>query len=324
MARHVITGGAGFVATRLAADLAAQGQTIVLFDLVAPTAAPASASFVQGDIRNPADLAKLGLGPDDTVHHMAARQFHGGVPADGRDEWFADVNVAGTRRVLEAMSAGGAKRLVFFSTDMTYGPPKQTPVPADHPQNPIGPYGRSKLAAEQLMRGAAADFGLAATVFRPRLISGAGRLGILGKLFALIQRSLPVPMIGAGNNRYQMIAVEDCAAAAMRAAELGCPAGAFNLGSNDPPTVRELLGRVIERAGSKSMLIPTPGFAVKQTLAFLDLVGLTLLYPEQYGIADLDYLLDTSVTTERFGWSPTRRDEDIIFEAYAAATGKAV
>jgi len=291
----------------------------VVFDQQAPAAS--SVEFVQGDVRNPSDLARLDLGPKDVVHHLAARQFHGGVPADGRDAWFADVNVTGTRHLLEAMQRGGAKQFVFFSTDMTYGRPKQTPVPADHPQSPIGPYGKSKRDAEALLRQAAGDFGLKATIFRPRLISGAGRLGILAKLFGLISRSLPVPMIGSGRNRYQMIAVEDCAAAAVRAAALGCPAGAFNLGSIDPPTVRALLSNVIQRAGSKSLLIPTPGYAVKRTLNLLDLAGLTLLYPEQYEIADLDYVLDTRLTTEALGWSPTRRDEDIVFEAYAARPG---
>jgi dTDP-glucose 4,6-dehydratase len=220
------------------------------------------------------------------------------------------------------MQARGAARLIFFSTDMSYGRPKQTPVPVDHPQSPVGPYGRSKLEAEALLRRGAKEFGLSATIFRPRLISGRGRLGILSKLFALIARGLPVPMIGSGRNRYQMIAVEDCAAAALRAADLDCPRGAFNLGSKDPPMVRDLLAALIARAGSRSMLIPTPGSAVKATLSFLDLVGLTLLYPEQYEIADLDYVLDTSLTTSTFGWEPTRRDEDIIFEAFEAASGR--
>jgi len=319
MTRHVITGGAGFVGTRLAADLAARSEPVLVFDLAPPPTAQANAKFVRGDIRHVDDLRVIGLGPDDIVYHLAARQFHAGTPADDQDAWFGDVNVNGTSRLLEAMNRGGARRLVFFSTDMTYGSPRQTPVTADHPQRPLGPYGRSKLAAEDLLRDAATEFGLAATIFRPRLISGSGRLGVLAKLFGLISRGLPVPMIGGGGNRYQMIAVEDCAAAAIRAADLGCPSGAFNLGSDDPPTVRELLSATIARAGSRSILVPTPGFAVKRALAFLDLIGLTLLHPEQYEIADIDYVLDTSVTTETLGWSPTRRDEDIIFEAYEAA-----
>jgi dTDP-glucose 4,6-dehydratase len=58
------------------------------------------------------------------------------------------VNVGGTQAVLAAMKAVGAHRLVFFSTDMTYGLPDYLPVRPDHPQRPLGPYGKSKKAAE--------------------------------------------------------------------------------------------------------------------------------------------------------------------------------
>ncbi len=313
--RHVITGGSGFTGGYLSAALHKAGADIVLFDLVEPKAGQAG-SFIRGDITKPEDLARLALGPDDVVYHLAARQFHLAVPAKGRDPWFAEVNVGGTQRLVEAMSAGGARNLVFFSTDMTYGPPTVTPVPASHPQHPIGPYGRSKLAAEQLLLAAARDFGLRPTIFRPRLISGAGRLGVLSKLFALIRSNLPVPLIGSGRNRYQMIAVDDCAAAAIRAVELGMPSGPFNLGSDDPPTVKDLMREVVRKAGSKSIVLPTPAVPVQMTLSLLDRIGATLLYPEQYQIANLDYVLDTTLTKQALDWSPKRRDEDILFAAY--------
>ncbi len=202
------------------------------------------------------------------------------------------------------------------STDMTYGVPQQSPLPPTHPQRPIGAYGRSKRSAEQAIARATAAFGLQATIFRPRLIAGAGRLGILAKLFRLIERGLPVPMIGSGANRYQMVAVSDCVAAALQAVALDCPAGPFNLGSDAPPPVRDLLRKLIERAGSSSRLLPTHAAAVKTTLAMLDTLGLTLLHPEQYRIADIDYVLDTASTQAALGWKPSRSDADIIFEAY--------
>jgi dTDP-glucose 4,6-dehydratase len=315
--RHVVLGGSGFTGKVLLRALVARGERPLSFDLQ-PLAAEfeGAADGVIGDIVVPADLARIGLGPDDVIYNLAARQFHGTVPHEDRYAWFADVNVVGTARLLDAMAAGGTERLVFFSTDMTYGKPDITPVPVTHPQRPFGPYGRSKLAAETLIRQRAAQGKLKATIFRPRLISGAGRLGILAKLFLLIDKGLPVPMIGAGTNRYQMIAVEDCVSAALRAVELDCPAGPFNLGSYESPTVRELLGEIIRRAGSRSILVPTPAFAVKATLGLLDSVGLPLMYPEQFKIADEDYLLDTSATEAALGWKPSRSDTDILFEAF--------
>jgi dTDP-glucose 4,6-dehydratase len=206
---------------------------------------------------------------------------------------------------------------------MTYGIPNSTPVSPLHPQRPIGPYGRSKLEAERLLTKAGQEFGLKASIFRPRLISGAGRLGILTKLFRLIRAGLPVPLIGAGKNRYQLIAVEDCVAAALAAVRRDCPSGPFNLGSDNPPTVKELLRELIRRAGSRSFLVSTPAAVLQPTLSFLDWIGLTLLYPEQFAIANIDYILNTATTKICLDWKPQRNDMDIIFDAYSEFTKSA-
>jgi dTDP-glucose 4,6-dehydratase len=315
-ARHVITGGSGFLGLRLRARLAARGEPVVNFDLVGQSAL-ASEVYVSGDVRRPDDLAAVGFRPDDIVYHLAARQFHGDVPPRRtRLEGFMDVNLGGTRQLLEAMRRGGARRLVFFSTDMTYGIPDQTPVAETHRQSPLGPYGASKLAAERAIIQARQDWGLAATLLRPRLIAGKGRLGVLAKLFRLIELNAPVPMIGGGHNRYQMVAVEDCVTAALRASEAGFPSGPFNLGSADAPQVRDLLKRLIRRAGSRSWLLPTPAWAVKLALTSLDVLGRPLLYPEQFLIADKDYVLSTRRAEAELGWSPTATDGDILFAAY--------
>jgi dTDP-glucose 4,6-dehydratase len=315
--RHIITGGSGFTGATLTRQLLNRGDEIVNFDLKPPAGASTASStrFVCGDIRKPDDLARLGLGPDDVVYHLAARQFADAVPRRGRDAWFYETNVQGTQNVVDAMRAGGASRLVYFSTDMTYGKPKTCPVPPNHLQNPLGPYGRSKLAAEKILRGTE---GIRATIFRPRLITGPGRLGILGKLFSLIRAGLPVPMIGSGANRYQMVGVEDCARAAILAMEAGCPPGPFNLGSATPPTTRQLLRGIIEHAKSRSFLLPVPAALLKPVLAAMDTAGLTLLFPEQFGIADIDILLDTGDTRRILGWAPEHGDIDMMIAAYDA------
>jgi len=318
MARHIITGGAGFTARFLVQELLPREEEIVLFDHAPIERAPPSpiVRVITGDVCSCADLAKLALGPTDTVYHLAARQFSGQVPRrDKRDRWFSDVNVVGVENLLKVMESGGASKLVFFSTDMTYGVPQTVPVPPTHPQNPLGPYGVSKLRAESLIRSAQAR-GMAATVFRPRLIAGRGRLGVLTKLFQLIRRSLPVPLIGSGRNRYQMVSVRDCARVAVKAMELNCPTGFFNLGSSCPPRSRDLLMALIAHAGSHSRLVPTPAAMVKGALALLDVLGIPLMYPEQYGIADKDILLDTSTTAATFSWEPSESDTEILIDAY--------
>ncbi|NHO43237.1 NAD-dependent epimerase/dehydratase family protein [Acetobacter fabarum] len=313
--RHIITGGSGFTGKVLIRQLLEQDAEIINFD-IQPINDPnlsKKIKLIQGDIRSPADLAQLKLRPDDVVYHLAARQFANTVPRTGRDAWFNDVNVVGTHNIVHAMQAASTRLLVFFSTDMTYGKPKVCPIPPDYPQNPLGSYGRSKLQAECILRSAE---GISATIFRPRLITGYGRLGILGKLFYLIHKGLPVPMIGDGKNRYQMVGVEDCARAAILAVTKGCPSGPFNLGSEHPPTTRELLDGIIRHAHSRSKLLAVPAAPLKVLLAILDKLGLTLLYPEQFEIADADILLDTTATRTELGWSPSHDDIQMMNMAY--------
>ena len=138
--------------------------------------------------------------------------------------------------------------------------------------------------------------GLDVSISRPRLIIGPGRVGILTNLFHLMRLNLPVLMIGNGKNRYQMVSVFDCASAAVCSANKGVVNGEFNLGSADPPTVHDLLSEVIRRAGSKSILIPTIAAPAKIVLRFLDRIDMPVLVPEQFEIADHDYVVDIAPT----------------------------
>ena len=123
-------------------------------------------------------------------------------------------------------------------------------------------------------------------------------------------------MNGSGRNPYQFISVFDCAEAARLAWKAGVPNEAYNLGSLKPPPVRKLLGDLIRHAGSKSILLPTPGWAVKRTLDLLDRLNMPIMDPEQYLIADEDCVLDVSKGERQLGWVPQYRDEDMLIAAY--------
>ena len=150
------------------------------------------------------------------------------------------------------------------------------------------------------------------------MILGAGRYGILLKLFALMERNLPLPLIGNGKNCYQMVSVRDCAEAIVCAIERGVPNDEFNLGSQNPPCIKDLLKSVCEKSGSKSFCLPTYARGVKWILWVLEILGLPLMYREQFAIADEQYLIDTSKTSEVLGWQPKDSDSDMLFQAYKA------
>lgn len=314
--KHVIIGGDGFVGAVLASDLHGRGEDVLVADIrKSPHPVYSNVAFQHLDVTNRAAFEDLPLHRDDIVYNLSAKMLSPIMPRAKRREFFWPVNYDGTANILDFMEARGATKLIHFTTDMIYGHARQVPVKADHPAEPLGEYGHSKLASEALCQRYRAR-GMSISIFRPRLIIGPGRLGILSKLFRLIDLNLPVPMIGSGRNAYQFVSVYDCAAAARLAWEAGIPDAAYNLGSDDPPPVRDLLGNLVQEAGSRSVLVPTPGPLVKAALGFLDLVNLPLMDPEQYLIADEYYIVDTGAAHRDLGWVPRHRDEDMLIAAY--------
>ncbi|MDN2567569.1 NAD(P)-dependent oxidoreductase [Aquibium sp. A9E412] len=314
--KHIIFGGDGFVGRHLAPKLLADGEEVVVAD-IAKSDLPhyRNVRFVTCDVTDPASVAAVGIGADDMVYNLSAKMLSPIQVRAKRHDFFWPVNYHGTVNIIEAMDRAGADRLVHYTTDMIYGHTVAYPMTEDHPVAPLGEYGLSKLETETLAAGWR-ERGMRIALFRPRLIIGPGRLGILEKLFKLIDWNLPVPMIGAGRNPYQFISVFDCAEAARLAWKAGVPNEAYNLGSLNPPPVRRLLGDLIRHAGSRSILLPTPGWAVKRTLDLLDRVNLPLMDPEQYLIADEMCVLDVSKGERQLGWVPQYRDADMLIAAY--------
>jgi dTDP-glucose 4,6-dehydratase len=318
----VIFGGDGFVGRHLAPKLVADGETVVVADIVKSDLTHyRSARFITCDVTDPASVAAVGLKADDMVYNLSAKMLSPIQVRAKRHDFFFPVNFHGTEHIMQAMDKAGASKLVHYTTDMIYGHTVVLPMTEDHPVSPLGEYGLSKLKTEEL----AAEWrkrGMSISLFRPRLIIGPGRLGILEKLFKLIDWNLPVPMIGSGRNPYQFISVFDCAEAARAAWKAGVPNEAYNLGSLNPPPVRRLLGDLIRHARSKSILLPTPGWAVKRALDLLDLLNMPIMDPEQYLIADEECVLDVSKAGRQLGWVPQYRDEDMLVAAYSEYRAK--
>ena len=307
--RFVIIGGAGFLGKELAHQLRKKNDDFVILDIQKPDF---EAPYFYQDITKPIDFQFL---PDDIVVHLAANQYHHKVPKKGRKKFFFEVNVKGTRNILKKMQQDKADKMIFFSTDMVYGKPQFLPITTNHQCLPFGFYGQSKKAAEDICQ----EFrqkGFKITIFRPRMIIGRGRLGILKKLFKLIELNLPIPTIGSGKNCYQMVAVADCATAAIAAVQKGVPNNEYNLGSENPPRVRHLLQGLIRNVGSHSLVIPTWGKGIKAVLALLGSIGLEIMYKEQYMIADEDYIIDISKTKKDLNWQPQYNDEEMITAAF--------
>jgi UDP-arabinose 4-epimerase len=152
MARILITGGAGYIGSHCAKALAAAGHEGVVFDnlLFGHREFVRWGPLIEGDIRNAAQLdAVFSAHRFDAVMHFAAlAHVEESVTAPGR---YYDVNVNGTRTLLDAMVRAGVRSIVFSSTCAIYGEPDTMPISERTLLNPINPYGFTKLVCEHMM-----------------------------------------------------------------------------------------------------------------------------------------------------------------------------
>ena len=149
------------------------------------------------------------------------------------------------------------------------------------------------------------------------MIIGKGRLGVLKKLFLLIKNNIPVPLIGSGQNYYQMISDKDCARAIYQCLKENCPAETFNLGSRVKDNVEKLLTKLIFECGSRSIIIKTYANFVKFVIKFLKIFLIEVLYKEQYELADKNFILDIGKSYEILKWYPKDNDAQMLKIAYS-------
>ncbi len=171
--RLLVTGGAGYIGSVVAAQLLQGGHQVTVLDDLSTghlDAVPAGARFVRGRLHEAA-AEVLGGGGYDGVLHFAARSLVGESVRDPAGYW--ENNLVGALRLLTAMRDAGVLRLVFSSTAATYGEPAVSPITEDTPTSPINPYGHSKLAVDHLLAGWAPAYGLAATSLRYFNVGGA-------------------------------------------------------------------------------------------------------------------------------------------------------
>jgi UDP-glucose-4-epimerase GalE len=269
-----VTGGAGYVGSHAVLALAAAGYDVRVYDDLSVGHAEAvdalaarfparSIRLTEGDVCDRDAVAgALRESRATAVLHFAARLS---VPESVADplRYYA-TNVGGSLAVLEAMASVGVRRFIFSSTAATFGEPRTTPIDESHPQQPVNPYGESKLAVERALPHLARAYGLQFTILRYFNAAGADPSGVIGEwhdpeehlvplaLNAVVD-SRPITVFGDdyptpdGTCIRDFVHVNDLAdghVSALRALEAGAPSTAYNLGSGRGTSIRELLGAV--------------------------------------------------------------------------------
>jgi UDP-glucose 4-epimerase len=170
--RLLVTGGAGYIGSAVAAQLVAAGHQVTVLDDLSTghaDAVPAGAAFVHGDIRR--DAAPLLAGGTDAVLHFAAKSLVGESTAKPALYW--SLNLGGTIALLDAMHTAQVRRIVFSSTAAVYGEPDSVPVTETAPPRPTSPYGASKLAVDTTLTEHARIHGIGAVSLRYFNVAGA-------------------------------------------------------------------------------------------------------------------------------------------------------
>jgi nucleoside-diphosphate-sugar epimerase len=200
--KYFITGGSGFLGINMIRYLLERGYEVVSYDLL-PFDYPEKdkIKWIVGDIRHPKFLTESMQGCDIVIHMAAALPLYSA-------EDIRTTDIDGTRNVCQATQDNGIKRMIHISSTAVYGIPDHHPLFETDKLDGVGEYGKAKIAAEKICE----DFrkkGLVISILRPKSFIGPERLGVFALFYDWASTGHGFPMIGWGNNQYQLMDVED-------------------------------------------------------------------------------------------------------------------
>jgi UDP-glucose-4-epimerase GalE len=260
-----VTGGAGYIGSHCAKALRRAGHRVVIFDNLSAghREATLGAPFIEGDIGD-VDAVRRALrdsGATSVMHFAALLLIADSVRDPSR---YYQNNVVGTLATLESMATEGCRQFVFSSTCAVYGEPTEIPIRETHPTGPINAYGQTKLAIEQALPHFERAYGIRSVRLRYFNAAGAdpdGELGedhtpelhVIPRAFDAAMGGLPFEIFGEdyptpdGTCLRDYVHVSDLADAHVRALkylEEGGASATYNVGTEQPSSVREVLAAV--------------------------------------------------------------------------------
>jgi UDP-glucose 4-epimerase len=201
----LVTGGAGYIGSHTVLALQQAGYSVVILDNLVYghrdiVEAVLKVELISGDIGDRALLDQVFAQYNiQAVIHFAAYAYVGESVSDPA-KYYRN-NVTGTLTLLEAMVQAGVKNIVFSSTCATYGIPQRLPIPEDHLQNPINPYGATKLMVERILSDFDHAYDLRSVRFRYFNAAGADPQGRLGEDHSPETHLIPLVLLTALGQR---------------------------------------------------------------------------------------------------------------------------
>ena len=256
---NLVTGGAGFIGSHLAARLAARGETVRILDNHAsgrtenPAAISSQIELIRGDVRDP-DAVRRACAGVRVVFHEAAEISVPRSLADPMGTY--DVNVTGTLNLLIAARDAGCGRLVFASSAAVYGDAPKLPKNERMELAPRSPYAASKLAGEELCRLFDRVYGIETVALRYFNVFGPGQnpdspyAAVIPRVVAALQRGEQPVIYGDGEQSRDFVHVDDVVEANLRAAAApGVSGMVFNVATGRAVTVNAVLSEIGRATG---------------------------------------------------------------------------
>lgn len=314
MTKYFITGGAGFLGINLTRYLLEKGHTVVSYDISKeydyPEKDDARVTVVSGDIRDIESMKMAMNGCDIVVHTAAALPLY-------KKEDIISTDIDGSRNVLLSAKANGINRVIQISSTAVYGIPDHHPLLETDKLDGVGPYGVAKIEAERTC----AEFrkeGMTVPIIRPKSFVGPERLGVFVLLYDWAQDGRGFPMIGSGNNRYQLLDVYDLCSAIYLCATLDKEIvnDTFNIGAEEFTTMREDYQAVLDKAGFGKKIVGFPKKPIIWTLRFLEFLHLSPLYKWVYETAGEESFVSIDKAKKQLGWKPIYSNKDALLRNY--------
>jgi nucleoside-diphosphate-sugar epimerase len=307
----LVTGGSGFLGInliRLLLELGWRGRSLDIAPFDYPERGRVDA--ILGDIRDPAAVEHAMDGVDIVVHCAAA------LPLAPEAE-ILSTDIQGTRVLLEAAQRHRVSRFVFVSSTAVYGIPDHHPIREEDPLHGVGPYGLAKVAAEQVC----AEYrsrGMCVSVLRPKSFVGPERLGVFELLYDWAFDGRRFPVLGRGDNLYQLLDVEDlcqvihlCMTRPVEQVN-----DTFNVAARQFGSMRDNVQTVLDRAGHGKRVVSLPAGPAVLILRVLEALGLSPMYSWIYETAGRDSFVAIDRLQTRLGFTPRYSNREALVRNY--------
>ncbi len=307
---YLITGGAGFLGINLVRYLLERGHKVASLD-IADFDYPERdrVTIYKGDIRDRATVDHAMAGIDIVIHTAAA------LPLYSEADIFS-TDIDGTRNVIESALEHGVERFIQISSTAVYGVPDHHPLYETDKLIGVGPYGKAKIQAEALCESYRDK--MCVPIIRPKSFIGPERLGVFALFYDWAKDGKGFPMLGSGNNPYQLLDVDDLDDAIYLCATLPKDQvnDTFNIGAKEFTTMREDYQAVLDYAGFGKQIRPLPAGPAIFLLKILEAMHMSPLYAWVYETASKDSFVSIEKAEKVLGYKPKYSNKDALVRNY--------